>query len=280
MKQLKAAWTGFRQPDRDIWDVFKEYAEIGYQAQDGDLSRLEGDPVENWKRFKDLGLKVLCTGLGFGVNHKKVMADPVPVIDDVKRRAEFYDVKYVNISWTSAIKSFGSFYGDVCTYDEMMTDIEELNAVVKAVADVGFIPIYHNHYQEFTTVFKGVSVMDYYLTQVDPRLMLKADLGWVYVGGVDPVEFMEKAKDRIALLHIKDFNDMMKGRMLVNADKEHDFGFCTVGTGKLDLPAIFEKALEIGQEWAIVEQDRERILPFKDAIRGAYYNMKETGFVE
>ena len=122
--------------------------------------------------------------------------------------------------------------------------------------------------------------MDYYLTQVDPRLMLKLDVGWVYVGGVDPVEYMEKAKDRIALLHIKDFTEMIQPRYLVNADKETDFGFTAVGTGKLDLKGIFNKAIEIGQEWAIVEQDRERILKWEDAIACAYFNMKETGLVE
>ena len=40
------------------------------------------------------------------------------------------------------------------------------------------------------------------------------------------------------------------------------------------------KALEIGQEWAIVEQDRERILKWEDAITCAYFNMRETGLVK
>ena len=162
----------------------------------------------------------------------------------------------------------------------MMVDIENMNAIVKALADEGLKPMYHNHYQEFTVSYNGVSVMDYYLTQVDPRLMLKLDVGWAYVGGVDPVDYMEKAKDRIALLHIKDFTEMIQPRYLVNADKETDFGFTAVGTGMLDLKGIFKKALEIGQEWAIVEQDRERVLKWEDAIACAYFNMKETGLVE
>ena len=277
MKQLKAAWTGFNQPDRDPFEVYEEYAAIGYQAMDGDLSRLPGDPKENLKRFRDLGLKNLCTGIG-GKNGE--FAKDEEKIAEMIRRAEFYDVKYVNIGYTSAIKSFGSFAEDKCTYDEMMRDIEDLNAATKAVADAGFIPLYHNHFQEYLYSFDCVTIMEHYLSQVDERLKIKLDLGWCLVGGMDPVKWMEEKKDRIGLLHVKDFTDIMKGRQLVNAIKDQDFGFCTVGTGKLDLPAIFEKALEIGQEWAIVEQDRERHIPFSKSIVGAYYNMKETGFVE
>ena len=277
MKQMKAAWTGFRQQDRDPWEVFEEYARLGYQAMDGDLSYLPGDPVENLKRFRDLGLEPLCVSIG-GTNIE-VAKDPKKIAEIVKR-AEFYGVDKVNIGWNSVINSFGSQYGNNGTYDSMMVDIENMNAIVKALGDEGLKPMYHNHYQEFTVQYNGVSVMDYYLTQVDPRLMLKLDVGWVYVGGVDPVEYMEKAKDRIALLHIKDFTEMIQPRYLVNADKETDFGFTTVGTGALDLKGILNKAIEIGQTWAIVEQDRERVLKWKDAIACAYFNLKETGLVE
>ena len=277
MKQLKAAWIGFRVPDVDPWVMFEKYAKLGYQAMDGDLSRLPGDPVENLKRFRDLGLQPLCTGISD--TNLEVAKDPKKIAEVVKR-AEFYGVDKVNIGWNSVISSFGTGYGNNGTYDSMMTDIENMNAIVKALADEGLQPMYHNHYQEFTVSYNGTSVMDYYLTQVDPRLKLKLDVGWVYVGGLDPAEYMEKVKDRIALLHIKDFTEMIQPRYLVNADKETDFGFTAVGTGVLDLKGIFKKAIEIGQEWAIVEQDRERVLKWEDAIACAYYNMKETGMVE
>ena len=276
-KQLKAAWTGFRLPDTAPWKMYELYANMGYKGLDGEISNLPGDPVENLKRFKDLGLSCLCTSIG-GKNGE--VAKDRDKIGEIVKKAEFYDVKKVNIGYTSVIDSFGSFYGNNGTYDSMMRDIEDLNAITVALADEGLEPMYHNHYQEFLVTYDGVPVIDYYLTQIDKRLKIKLDVGWVYVGGVDPVEYMGKLGDRIALLHIKDFTEMIQPRYLINADKETDFGFTAVGTGKLDLKGIFGKALEIGQEWAIVEQDRERILPWKDAIACAYYNMKETGLVE
>jgi sugar phosphate isomerase/epimerase len=279
MKKLKAAWIGFRQPEADPFQVYEAYAKIGYKGMDGDLSRMEGDPAENLKRIRAMGLTILCTSVGRGASMKE-MAKDTEFIKQTVERAKFYGVNKVNIPMSSVISSFGLGYGNNGTYDSVMEDIEGMNALVKALGDEGLIPMYHNHYQEFTVCYKGVSVMDYFLTQIDPRLMLKCDVGWVYVGGMDPVAFMEKAKDRIALLHIKDFTEMIQPRYLVNADKETDFGFTAVGTGKLDLKAILAKAIEIGQEWAIVEQDRRRVLDWEDALRVSYLNMKETGYVE
>ncbi|MCL2093552.1 MAG: sugar phosphate isomerase/epimerase [Treponema sp.] len=277
MKKLKAAWIGFRQ-EGDPWEIYESRAKIGFKGMDGDLSRMEGDPAENLKRFKALGLEPLCTFSGRGDWFE--IANNKEGIKEIVKRANFYGINKVNIPMSSCIKSFGTFAGDVGTYDEMMYDIDGMNALVKALADEGLVPIYHNHFQEYTTHFKGVSIMDYFLTDVDPRFMLKLDVGWVYCGNLDPVEYMEKAKDRIALLHLKDFTSAEVGRQLVNADKETFFGFTALGTGALDLPGILKKAIEIGQEWAIVEQDRTRNLNWEDALHCSYLNMKETGYVE
>ena len=277
MKQLKAAWIGYRIPDADPWEMYQKYAKMGYQGMDSELSRMEGDPAENLKRFRDLGLTPLS--LWIGGNMAELGKDSAK-IKEIVDRAAFFGVDKVTIGNTSVISSFGSGYGNNGTYDQMMQDIDGMNILVKALGDEGLVPMYHNHYQEFTVSYKGVSVMDYYLTQVDPRLTFKLDVGWVYVGGLDPVEYMEKVKDRIALLHVKDFADMITPRYLYNPDKETDFGFTAVGTGKMDIKAILAKAVEIGQEWAIVEQDRERVLPWEQALLCSYLNMKETGFVE
>ena len=278
MKKLKAAWTGFKQAYVDVWAMYEQYAQIGFKGLDGDLSDLPGDPAENLARFRDLGLVNLCTNLGSGTA-REIAADPAKIAAIVSR-AHYYGVDKVNMGYNSVISSFGSCYGNNGTYDSMMEDIDAMNAIVKALADEDLQPMYHNHYQEFTVSYHGTSVMDYYLTQVDSRMKFKLDVGWVYVGGVDPVAYMEKAKDRIALLHIKDFTDMIQPRYLVNSDKETDFGFTAVGTGKLDLGGIYAKALEIGQDWAILEQDRERVLSWKDAILCGYLNSKETGLFE
>jgi sugar phosphate isomerase/epimerase len=276
MAKLKAAWIGFHNQDEDPFTTFKKYAEMGYKAMDGDLSQLGGDKVENLKRFRDLGLSCLCI---WSASMYDLVKDEAQIKETVER-AHFYDITNVNIGWSSVISSFGQGYGHNGTYDSVMQDIDVMNALTKRFADEGLTPQYHNHYQEFTVVYNGVSVMDYFLTRIDPRLKIKLDVGWVYVGGYDPVAYMEKIKDRLGLLHLKDFTDMTKGRYLMGSVKDQDFGFTSLGTGKLDLTGIMAKAAELGVEYAIAEQDRVRHLNWEDSLRCAYYNMKETGYLE
>ena len=281
MKKLKAAWIGFMdygyiRDGGDPFVYFEKYAKMGYKGWDSVLTWFPGDKEENYKRFKDLGLKCLSS---WAPN----MHDLVNKPDDIKRIAEecaYYDVDNVNIGNSSVISSFNAGYGNNGDYDSMMRDIEVMDKLVRLFGEEGITCVYHNHYQEFTVEYKGVSVMDYFLTQIDPRFKLKLDVGWVYVGGIDPVEYMEKAKDRIHLIHIKDFTDMIQPRYLLNSDRETDFGFTTVGTGKLDLKGILKKAIDIGLEYAIVEQDRMRNLSMEDSLLCSYFNMKETGYVE
>ena len=56
--------------------------------------------------------------------------------------------------------------------------------------------------------------------------------------------------------------------------------FTTPGTGILNLSGVLEAGVQIGQEWAIVEQDYQRNLSEKETLAAAYLNMKETGFLE
>ena len=278
-QKLKAAWIGYfdRTNLDNVWPVFEKYAKMGYKAMDGDLSFLPGDASDNLKRFKDLGLQPLCSGIG--ATHAEFRKDP-ELLKKVIEKAQFYGVDKVNLGWTTVIRSFRTQYGDFGTYDDVMRDIDDLNATVKLLGDAGLKPMYHNHFQEFTEVYEGVSVMDHYLTKVDPRLMFKLDVGWVYSGGLNPVDYMEKVKDRIALLHVKDMLDPVSPHYMEDKERNRNFGFTALGTGMLDLKGIFTKAIEIGQEWVISEQDRINNLSWEESMQCGILNMKETGLVD
>ena len=281
MGKLKAAWIGFNDPnqlaDREtIFASYEKYAKMGFAGMDGDLSTLPGDRDENFKRFTALGLRCLGTWIG---EIQSLINEP----EQVKRIVEichYYGINGATIGGSSVISSFWEGYGQNGSYDSMMRDIEAMNRLVTLFHVEGLTCLYHNHYQEFTTYYHGVSVMDYILTQVDPRLQLKLDAGWVYVGGLDPVEYMEKVKDRIGMLHVKDFTEMIQPRYFQVADTETDFGFTSIGSGRLDIKGVLSKAGEIGIEYAIAEQDRMRHLNPADSLLCAYLNMRETGCIE
>lgn len=151
MKKLKAAWIGFMdygyiRDGGDPFVYFEKYAKMGYKGWDSVLTWFPGDKEENYKRFKDLGLKCLSS---WAPN----MHDLVNKPDDIKRIAEecaYYDVDNVTIGNSSVISSFNAGYGNNGDYDSMMRDIEVMDKLVRLFGEEGITCVYHNHYQEFT----------------------------------------------------------------------------------------------------------------------------------
>ncbi|MEI9807598.1 MAG: sugar phosphate isomerase/epimerase [Bacteroidota bacterium] len=65
---------------------------------------------------------------------------------------------------------------------------------------------YHNHEYEFESD-KGQVLYDVLLDNTDPALVhMEMDLGWVIVGGKDPLDYFSKYKGRFPLWHLKDMN--------------------------------------------------------------------------
>lgn len=81
----------------------------------------------------------------------------------------------------------------------------------------------HNHDYEFKLV-DGKPAFDRLLELVPAELMVaELDLGWIYMAGYDPAEYLMKHKARTPLVHIRDFKSGRKdaelGRGIVNCDK-------------------------------------------------------------
>jgi sugar phosphate isomerase/epimerase len=82
------------------------------------------------------------------------------------------------------------------------------------------------------------------------------DVSWVTVGGGDPATFIEDHRRRAGYYHFKD------GRRLPDGSIE----FLELGRGVVDLRGAMAKALELGAEWIVAEQDRTE-LPHTQAIQ-------------
>ena len=94
-------------------------------------------------------------------------------------------------------------------------------------------------------------------------LFLEVDLGWAWVGGMDPVALLRRASGRCPLVHVKDFASA-EGRE-----------FRPVGEGAIDYVRILPAAVDAGVEWLLVEQDEtdgpalEAVERSLAAVRGA-----------
>ena len=89
---------------------------------------------------------------------------------------------------------------------------------------------YHNHAHEFRPNEDGSMIHDQlvYRTNLD----LEIDTYWAYVGMKNPVQLMERLKDRLKVIHIKDGDAEGKGKPL--------------GMGTAPVADVYAKAVEMG----------------------------------
>ncbi|MCX6315713.1 MAG: sugar phosphate isomerase/epimerase [Bacteroidetes bacterium] len=109
---------------------------------------------------------------------------------------------------------------------------------------------YHNHEYEFETD-QGQVLYDILLDNTDPALVhMELDLGWVIVGGKDPLDYFNRYKGRFPLWHLKDMNLAKK--------QSTEFG-----KGSLDIPAMLKQRKQAGLKYFFIEQEEYASTPFE-----------------
>ena len=117
-----------------------------------------------------------------------------------------------------------------------------LNEHGKRLRELGLRLSYHNHEFEFAKLPEGCTGMDILLDGLDPGAVeLCVDLGWVHIGGVDPVAFLRTHGARIGVVHLRD----------------HDgTDWVPLGRGKIDLRGIAAELAKLPSvRRIVVEQD-------------------------
>ncbi len=259
----------FGDPDVDLYELLKSYGEIGYRGFEAGAILLRGNPSENLKRVQSFGMKPLTLGYRIGGDNS---------VDELIKNAKMLGIDRV----TTFVGVAGAYrFKDRLeppTYDEIMREIEEIEGVSKRLAEEGITFAFHNHDVELEMSFKGVPLLYLMLAHTE-HLKIELDVGWVKFAGKDPAVVMKDIGDRICALHIKDITggtiiqEKPKGQVTMPE-------FTTPGTGLLNMKDCLSVGLELGIEWAIVEQDYQYNLSQKETLTAAYLNMKETGLVE
>ena len=82
------------------------------------------------------------------------------------------------------------------------------NAIGKLCKEKGITFAFHNHADEFGKV-EGVRIYDYFLENTKPEFVFfQADIYWMVVGGVVPVDYFKKYPKRFLSWHIKDYKEL------------------------------------------------------------------------
>ncbi len=122
---------------------------------------------------------------------------------------------------------------------------------------------YHNHGYEFESD-KGEVLYDVLLSNTDAALVnMEMDLGWVIVGGKNPLDYFRNFKGRFPLWHLKDMNILKK--------ESTEFG-----KGGLDIVQMFKHIKEAGMKYFFVEQEEYANSPFESMEYNIDYLKKMT----
>ena len=116
---------------------------------------------------------------------------------------------------------------------------------------------YHNHEYEYEK-HNGQVLYDVLLDNTQPDLVhMELDLGWVIVGGKNPLDYFNKYPGRFPLWHLKD----------MDLEKKHSVEF---GKGQLDIVAMLKNRKQSGSQYFFIEQEEYASTPFESM----QYNME------
>ena len=198
----------------DLPNRLKEVKAMGYETLElagYNAGKIGGvDMMEFKKMVADSGLKITSSHVNPPVreytkeNRSQIMEYWKKTADDHAKLG----VKYLIQPGQPSTRSV----------EEVAYVCEIFNEAGKIVKATGIPFGYHNHEMEFAKVVPGGTeskfgrrvregevIYDLFLKQTDPALVFfEMDVYWTVMGQNDPVEYMQKHKDRIKVLHIKD----------------------------------------------------------------------------
>lgn len=171
---------------------------------------------------------------------KLIVEEPQRVVE----RLHLLNCKY------TAVPSPGSF--ELKTREQVIEYSKQIEAAGKMLYEADQVLTYHNHHMEFRRL-EGEIILNTIYNQTDARFLQgEIDTYWVQYGGGDVVNWCEKLKGRLPLLHLKDYR--------ITDDNKPDFA--EIGQGNLNWSEIIPAAEQSGCEWFIVEQDTTPGDPF------------------
>ena len=131
-------------------------------------------------------------------------------------------------------------YYNLKTSEDALKLAEILKPVIIKIKDAGFKFAYHNHAHEFAAD-GGEYLLDILFKNL-PQAVMELDAFWAAHAGVEPLAYMEKNRDRLKLLHVKQI--------------DKDKNCVDLNHGVLDFKNIIARAKALGVEHFILEQEK------------------------
>lgn len=239
----------------DFEGTLKKVKEMGYDGVE--FAGLFGkNPKEVKKLCDEIGLAPVSAHVPL----QEMMADPEGVIATYRQ----IGVLQIVIPYLTE-----EYRPGAAGFDMLIRWARKLGQLCKAQ---GMKLAYHNHDFEFVKLGDEYALDVLYREVPADFLETQLDTCWVFVGGEDPVKYVEKYAGREHTVHLKDFwasPETVKGHKCeklyqligiddgkqVKAEAGQSFCFRPVGYGVQNVQAIVQAAEDSGAKWIIVEQD-------------------------
>lgn len=213
--------------DKDFIGTLEKVAQLGYDGVE--LAGVYGLTAEELKAELDrLNLKVMGSHIGL-----EEMEENLDNIIEYNRTIGNPFIICPYAKWD--------------TKEQLEELANRLNAIGNKLSAAGLQLLYHNHSHEFERIDGDYGLDLLFDLTSTSKMFMELDTHWVARANLDVIDYMDKKKDILKLVHIKD---------MIDVDGEKDFA--AIGEGIMDIQGILQKAVEIGCSWVIVENDQPK----------------------
>lgn len=206
-------------------ETLRKIREIGYSAIEiAGIADIEATEMSNIS--EDAGLTVAA------IHDPRVLDDPSSVV----KRMNALKCDIISYSYPTGF--------DLSQESDIRTMVKKLAASGAYFHAEGKTFCYHHHSIEFVRYGAG-TLLEFILNEINPHhLSLELDTYWIQHGGGNPTDWCKRLKNRIPLIHLKDYGNIGGTPTMME-----------IGNGNLDWKSIIPAAEVSGCKWFAVEQD-------------------------
>jgi sugar phosphate isomerase/epimerase len=203
-------------------------------------------PTEYKKELAARGLVPVSAHYGYERYDKE--------LPKIAEEAKTLGLEYVGVAWIPHVPAmFNQVVAEKAAAD--------FNKWGEELAKQGLKFFYHCHGYEFKPIVDGEpkTYMDVLMEKTKPEFVsFEMDVFWVVNPGADPVKYLEKYPGRWQQMHLKDISKTARvGVYLGQAPLTDDV---TIGTGRVDWPAVLRAATKAGVKHYYIEDESPTVL--------------------
>ncbi|HZG73295.1 MAG TPA: sugar phosphate isomerase/epimerase [Chondromyces sp.] len=238
-----------------VYETMKKIHELGFGAVEVSQIPMTEENVAELKRAsEDFNIKIAALSAALEPMFPDAPGEALSThFEKVVNDCKTLDCNFVRIGMLPF-----TVMGDK---EKIMGFIGRAEEMAHRLAEHGIELYYHTHHVEFEK-YDGVYLLDL-IKQNTTKLGFELDVHWIQRAGENPVKIIEQYKNRISLLHLKDYRiasvefnpEDLKDMARFMNKFFNIIEFAELGEGNLDIAAMMDAGLQSGVQYFLIEQD-------------------------